>query len=331
MSQAQPMVELWRGGLLESSHAGHAVICDSDGQVMQAWGDPAAVVFPRSSCKMIQALPLVESGAADAAGLTDRHLALACASHDGAGLHVGMVGAWLNGLDMAEADLRCGSHEPSDRQERDRLIRAREAPCQFHNNCSGKHAGFLTVTRHLRAGPEYVEIDHPLQRAIAEATAEVAGETPAGFGIDGCSAPNFALSVHALARAMAGFAAARETGDARSRAMVRLREAMATWPVLVEGEGSACTELMQAMGGQVAIKYGAEGVFTAILPGRRLGIAVKITDGSKRAAETAIAAILVRLGALDPRHPLVGHWLDVPQTNRRGLTTGTLRAADTLR
>ncbi len=331
MQQAQAMVELWRGGMLESSHSGHAVICDAAGQIVQAWGNPEAVIFPRSSCKMIQALPLVESGAADAAGLTDRHLALACASHDGAALHVGMVGAWLQGLGLAEADLRCGSHEPADRPERDRLIRAEETPCQFHNNCSGKHAGFLTITRHMGAGPEYVEIDHPLQRAIAEATAEVTQETPAGYGIDGCSAPNFAVTVHGLARAMAGFAAAGRTGSARDRAKVRLREAMATWPVLVEGEGSACTELMQAMGGQVAIKYGAEGVFTAILPDHRLGVALKITDGSKRAAETAIAALLVRLGVLDPAHPLVGHWLDVPQRNRRGIETGVLRAADALR
>jgi L-asparaginase II len=327
MAKAEPMVELWRGGLLESLHAGHAVICDAAGEIVEAWGDPAAVIFPRSSCKMIQALPLVESGAADAAGLTGAQLALACASHDGAALHVGMVDAWLRGLDLTEADLRCGAHEPFDRPERDRLIRAGEAPCQMHNNCSGKHAGFLTVTRHLRAGPEYVEIDHPLQRAVAEATAEVAREAPAGIGIDGCSAPNFALTVHGLARAMAGFATASGGGDARQRAMVRLREAMATYPVLVEGEGSACTGLMRAMGGHVAIKYGAEGVFTAILPERRLGLALKIADGAKRAAEAAVAALLVRLGAVDARHPEVGRWLDAPQTNRRGLTTGVLRAA----
>lgn len=159
----------------------------------------------------------------------------------------------------------------------------------------------------------------------------MAQETPAGFGIDGCSAPNFALTLHGLGRAMAAFATARDTGDARARAMVRLREAMASHPVLVEGEGSACTELMQAMGGEVAIKYGAEGVFVAILPERGLGVALKITDGAQRAAETAVAALLVRLGALDPRHPLAAKRLEVPQTSRRGLATGVLRAADGLR
>ncbi|MFZ1341439.1 MAG: asparaginase, partial [Paracoccaceae bacterium] len=173
---AVPMAELWRGGVLESTHLGHAVICDAGG-VVEAWGNPAAVIFPRSSCKMIQALPLLETGAATARRLTDAHLALTCASHQGAHLHVDMAGRWLAGLGLGEADLRCGAHEPFDRDERDRLIRAYEAPCQLHNNCSGKHSGFLTVTQHLKAGPEYVELDHPLQKAIRAATEEVTGET----------------------------------------------------------------------------------------------------------------------------------------------------------
>ena len=114
MAPAHPMVELWRGGRLESSHDGHAVICDASGTIVEAWGDPSAVIFPRSSCKMLQALPLVESGAADAAGLTEAHLALACASHQGAHLHTDMVTRWLADLGLAEADLRCGSHMPYD-------------------------------------------------------------------------------------------------------------------------------------------------------------------------------------------------------------------------
>ena len=129
-----PMVELWRGDLLEGMHKGHAVICDANGEVIEAWGEPGAVVFPRSAYKMIQALPLVESGAAEAAGLTDRQLALACASHQGSAMHVHAVEDWLGTLGLGEPDLRCGSHEPKDRDERDRLIRAYEEPCQLHNN-----------------------------------------------------------------------------------------------------------------------------------------------------------------------------------------------------
>jgi L-asparaginase II len=328
MSQARAMVELWRGGLPESSHSGHAVICDADGAVVEAWGDPAEVIFPRSSCKMIQALPLLESGAAEAAGLTPEQLALACASHQGAGDHVTRVGHWLAGLGLAEADLRCGAHEPYDRAERDRLIRSGDAPCQLHNNCSGKHAGFLTLTRHMRAGPDYVDPDHPLQRSIRQAFEEVTGEASPGYGIDGCSAPNFATSVTGLARAMGRFAGATGAGDGRDRAMHRLTVAMAAHPDLVAGEGRACTELMRAMGGRVAIKTGAEGVFVAILPEQKRGVAVKITDGHARASEAVIAALLVRLGALDPDHPATRKRLNAVQTNWRGIETGVLRLAD---
>ncbi|RGP36263.1 asparaginase [Pseudotabrizicola alkalilacus] len=327
MSKAQPMVELWRGGRLESWHAGHAVIWGEGGEV-ESWGDPGVVIYPRSSCKMIQALPLVESGAADAAGLTDRQLALSCASHQGAALHVEATGRWLEALGLGEADLRCGSHEPYDREERNRLIRAGEGPCQLHNNCSGKHCGFLTATQHMKAGPEYVEVDHPLQRAIRQATEEVTGETVAGYGIDGCSAPNFAMSLTGLARAMQRFAAARDTGDARQRAMARLRDAMAAYPEMVAGEGRACTELMRAMGGRVAIKTGAEAVFVAMLPEQKLGVALKIADGGTRAAEAAVVALLVRLGVLEPEHPMAQKRLPGVQRNWRGIETGELRLAD---
>ena len=321
------MVELWRGGLHEGSHLGHAVIWEPGG-IVQSWGDPGTVIFPRSACKMVQALPLVESGAADAVGLTDRHLALSCASHQGDALHVGMTGRWLADLGLGEPDLRCGAHEPYGRDERDRLIRADEAPCQLHNNCSGKHCGFLTTTQHLKAGPEYIEIDHPLQRAIRAATEEVAQETVAGHGIDGCSAPNFAVSIGGLARSMAAFAAASDTGSSRERAMYRLTRAMAAHPELVAGEGRACTELMRAMDHKVAIKTGAEAVFTAIIPSLQMGIAVKIIDGGTRASEAVITALLQRLGVLDPGHPMAQKRLPGVVKNCRGLSVAELRLAE---
>ena len=328
MGSAIQMVELWRGGLLESTHRGHAVICDASGEVVESWGDPERIIFPRSSCKMIQALPLVESGAADAVGLTPAHLAFACASHQGQALHVGMAGKWLADLGLGESDLRCGAHEPYDKTERDRLIRGYESPCQLHNNCSGKHSGFLTVTRHLKAGPEYVELDHPLQVAIKATTEEVTGETAAGYGIDGCSAPNFAMSMAGLARGMAAFAAAREDGSVRERAMHRLSHAMAAHPDLVAGDGRACTELMRAMGGRVAIKTGAEAVFVAIVPEKRLGIAVKIEDGNARASEAVIVSLLARIGVLDAAHPAAQKRLPAPQINCRGKRTGEMRLTD---
>lgn len=326
LAGAVPMAELWRGGRLESRHLGHAVICDATGQVVEAWGDPQAVIYPRSSCKMVQALPLLESGAG--AGLSDEQLALACASHQGGRIHTDRVSRWLDDLGLSEGDLRCGAHEPGDREARDALIRAGQAPCQVHNNCSGKHAGFLALNRHIGGGSEYVEPDHPVQRAVRAAFEEVTGESSPGYGIDGCSAPNFATSLQGLARAMAFFAAASDTGDVRSRAAARLTAAMARHPELVAGEGRACTELMRAMGGRVAIKTGAEAVFVAILPEQKLGVALKIVDGGTRAAELAVAALLVRLGVLAADHPATRRFLDAPQHNWRGIEVGQLRRAE---
>ncbi len=321
---AAELIELWRGGLRESAHLGHAVICDGKG-IVEAWGDPGAVIFPRSSCKMIQALPLVDSGAADAAGLSSEELALACASHNGAEIHTRRVSAWLDGLGLAESDLRCGAHLPNDPAERRRLTCSETAPCQIHNNCSGKHAGFLTLNRHLGGGAEYVELDHPVQRAVRDAFEAETGETVAGWGIDGCSAPNFAVTVAGLARAMAGFA--QPGADRRGQARRRLVEAMIAHPELVAGEGRACTEMMRAARGRAALKTGAEAVFVAILPERGLGVALKVADGATRGSEAAIAALMVHLDIFDEKDPVVQKYLSGPLRNWRGLATGELRRA----
>ncbi|WP_299841633.1 asparaginase [uncultured Paracoccus sp.] len=321
---AVDLIELWRGGMLESVHRGHAVICDPSG-VVEAWGDPGAVIFPRSSCKMIQALPLLESGAAAAAGLRPEQLALSCASHNGAAIHVERVDSWLKTRGLSERDLRCGSHMPGDRIEAARLTCAGASPCQLHNNCSGKHAGFLTLNQHLGGNSEYVELDHPVQLACKAAFEEVTGETSPGFGIDGCSAPNHAGTITGLARAMAAFAA--PGGGARGEAMASLVQAMCAFPELVAGEGRACTALMRAMQGRVAVKTGAEAVFVAIIPEKKLGVALKILDGGTRASEAAITALLVHLGVLDADHPVVETYLTGDQKNWRGIVTGQLRRA----
>lgn len=322
---AVPMIALWRGELLESLHRGHAVVVHANGQIVEEWGRAETVIYPRSSCKMLQALPLVESDAGRDLG--PEHLALACASHQGAAIHVSRVGRWLTDLGLSEADLRCGCQDPQDVAERDRLILSRETPCQLHNNCSGKHAGFVMLNQHLRGDAEYVHPDHPVQQAVRRAFEEVTGMPSPGYGIDGCAAPNFSTELVALARAMAQFAGATDQGDARSRAMVRLRDAMAAHPDLVAGETRACTDLMRAMGGRVSVKTGAEAVYVAILPKQRLGIALKIVDGGVRAAEAAITALLIRHGALDAAHPVVSTYLG-PILNRRGDTVGATRRAD---
>ena len=322
------LAEIWRGPVLECVHRGTAVVCRADGEVVAHWGDPARRVLPRSACKMLQALPLVESGAADAAGLGERHLALASASHNGAAVHTTLAADWLAAIGLDEAALRCGPQVPDDRDARMALERAGRAPDQTHNNCSGKHAGMLTLGQRLGAGPEYVDPGHPVQQAIRAAIAETCREDIADFAIDGCSAPNFVASLAGLATAMAGFARPDEAhSGARADAARRLTAAMIAHPVLVAGEGRACTALMRAAGGRAAVKTGAEGVFMAILPEAGLGIALKIDDGSSRGSHAAVAALLARFGALDRADPAVAEYADAPLLNRRGIDCGRIRAA----
>jgi L-asparaginase II len=316
------LAEVVRGPFVESLHRGAAVVCRPSGEVVAAWGDAGRVILPRSACKMLQALPLVESGAADAAGLGPRELALACASHQGAAVHVDAVGRWLAALGLGEADLRCGAHAPYDDAAARLLVEAGRAPCQIHNNCSGKHAGFVTLNRRLGGGAEYVAPDHPVQRAVREAIEEVSGEQSLCFGIDGCSAPTFAVSLNGIALAMARMADPSGLGRARGAAARRLVGAMRAHPLLVAGEGRACSELMAASASRAAVKFGAEGVYVAILPDAGLGVALKIEDGAARASECAVAAILARLGLLDPEDPAVARRLTPIQRSRCGQPVG---------
>jgi L-asparaginase II len=327
-----PLVEIWRGPFAESLHLGHVVICGPDGDITESWGDPQAVVLPRSSAKMLQALPLVTSGAADAAGLGARQLALASASHQGATIHVDAVRDWLKDLGLDDSDLRCGPEVSRDKGLAQDMMRRDEGPCQWHNNCSGKHSGFLTLNKHLGAGPEYVEADHPVQQACLDAFETVTGQSSPGYGIDGCSAPNFATTMQGMARAMAFFANADQRSDTLSQAAARLVAAMYAHPEMVAGEGRACTLLMRAAKEPVALKTGAEGYFVAILPRRGLGIALKVQDGATRASECALAALLVRLDVVDAGDPSVVRFLNPEIVNRRGILTGQIRpTADLMR
>ncbi|MXQ09371.1 asparaginase [Alphaproteobacteria bacterium GH1-50] len=323
MSDAALLAEVTRGEITESVHRGHAAIVGPDGALIDGWGDPDKVILPRSSCKMIQALPLLESGAGR--DLDAVRLALASASHEGEPRHVELVSRWLGDLGLGAHDLLCGPEASRDPAHHDEMIRAGEAPTRVHNNCSGKHTGFLMLARHLGAGPDYVEMDHPVQKAVRAAFEEVTGAPSPGWGIDGCSAPNFATTLRNLAGAMARFATAIDGRDARQSAMVRLREAMMAHPGLVSGRLAACKTLMDSAPGRFVAKTGAEGVYTAILPERGIGIAVKIDDGAKRASTAVIAALLVRVGAVSADAPGIAALLAQPVPNRMGVNTGHVR------
>ena len=328
MGQSEIVAEVWRGAYLECVHRGHIAICNTNGDLLAGWGDPTAGVLPRSSCKMLQALPLVESGAAKRFWLGSEQLALSCASHKGAFIHTKRVSAWLDNLELSEKDLRCGGHMPTDEEAAKGLICGDHCFDQTHNNCSGKHTGFLTLNKHLGGGPEYLEIDHPVQIAAKAAIEDMAGEDSTGYAIDGCSAPNFGITLAGFARALALMADPSGLGPVREDAARTLIAAMTKHPELVAGEGRACTELMRAMDGKVAIKTGAEGVFAAIIPELGLGVALKIEDGATRASECAITALLVRLGVADPAHPIVQKYLFRDQRNCNDFSVGSIRPSN---
>lgn len=317
------LVETTRGPIVENRHHAAAAICTASGSIVEAWGDIDTAILPRSAIKMIQALPLLETGAADAMGLGDQHLALACASHQGAAVHTDAVAAWLSSLKLSPDHLLCGPQPP-----RDPAVKAIDRTAtRLLNNCSGKHTGFLTLALHLGADPSgYLLPDEPVQKAIQAAFAEVTDtQAPLVYGTDGCSAPNYAASLKGLAGAMARFAAPDTLGPVRGAAAGRLVAAMAAHPVLVSGEGRACLALTTATEGRAVVKTGADGVFTGIYPEKGLGFCLKIQDGHVPACESLCAALLVRIGALDRNHPTARHYLNTEIKNFNGEVTGERR------
>ena len=327
----QIMCEIWRGSYLESVHTGMAVICDKDGEISHQWGDPNSLILPRSSAKMMQALPLIISGAEKKFSIGEDLLALACASHNAAEIHLSRVLGWLSHLGFSETDLRCGPQPSNDPHIKKEMREKGQSPCQIHNNCSGKHAGFLSVSRHLNAGPEYTDPEHPVQLLVMDVFQELTENKVDGFVIDGCSAPNPAMPLYSLAKAMSWFATAHKRDDQLSKAAHKLRNAMVNYPELVAGEQRACTNLMKACEKKAILKTGAEGVFVAILPELEKGIALKIFDGGTRASECAIASLLIQLGVLSSNHPTAIAYTHAPILNWRNIETGMMKASNSFK
>jgi len=329
MSDIPVLVETTRGAMVESRHHGSAVVCDAKGRVVMAWGDPHAPIYARSALKPLQALPLVASGAADAFGLGPAELALACASHHGEPVHVERVRNWLGRAGLSERDLECGAHRPTDVAAADALVRAGEAPTALHNNCSGKHAGFLTTARHMGEPTRgYIAPDHPAQLRVIAAVETMSGLdlSRAPRGTDGCGIPVVAIPLAGLARAMARMADPQDVPPALAAASQRLLAAMAAEPLMVSGSTGFATALLRAAGPEVCAKPGAEGVYAAALRQQKLGLALKIEDGAGRASEVALAAILMRLGALDQAAiAALGERTRPPVRNVAGVVVGEIR------
>lgn len=328
------LVEVTRGPLVESVHRGIAVIVDADGAIVHAWGDAERLVYPRSANKPMQALPLVESGAADRWGLTDRELALSCASHKGEAGHVSAVRAWLAAMSADETMLECGTHWPGNEASTHAMVRAGEQPTPAHNNCSGKHSGFVATALHLGERVSgYVEYDHEVQRRLRAVQSDLCGFDldKAPWGYDGCGIPTLAMPLKSLALGMARLADPSRLAPARADAARRLVAAMGRQPFYVSGSGEFTTLVMERAGGRVVVKPGAEGVFTAALPGRGWGIAIKCDDGAGRGAEQAMAGLLVSLGILgDEDQAALAAVLAPELRNRAGRHVGALRTAPAL-
>ena len=315
-----------RGQWVESRHAVACAVVDAGGKTLAAWGDVTTPVYPRSSAKPIQALPLVESGAADAFGLSQAELALACASHSGEPIHVEKVGAWLQRIGLAVDDLECGGHWPYHEASMQAMVSRGERPTALHNNCSGKHAGMLSTARHLGEPTRfYTRLDHPVQERVIRAISEMSGCDLGKFptAVDGCSIPTVAIPLAALALALARFGAPAGLAPARGAACRRLAQAITADPLMISGHQRFDSTLIQASGGGVLSKGGAEGVQVMVLPERGLGIALKAADGAPRAREVAAAAVLVWLDAMDEATwTALQDFAEQPLFSRRGMPVG---------
>ena len=336
------LIEVLRGSAVESRHAGALAIVDASGAVHTALGDIERPIFPRSAVKLLQALPLVASGAAEAFQLSDEELALACASHSGEPEHVATAAAVLAKLGLDDGALECGTQWPSREPVLRGMLARGEVAGPLHNNCSGKHAGFVCVACHMAIGARsagaglaefargYVAAAHPVMREVSAALSAATGvdveRAPAG--IDGCSIPTYALPLRSLALAFARAGTGQGLSDANARAARRLRQAVARAPFMVGGTDRFDTRLMQAFGERLFCKIGAEGVYCAALPELGLGVALKIDDGAARAAEAAMAAVAAAL--LKSDHELLQGYSHLVLRNWRGIEVGSLRPAGDL-
>ena len=295
-----PLAAVTRGALVESVHRGRLVVCDPDGNVLEAVGDPEAYICTRSSAKPFQGLPLVHSGAADAFGLTDRELAVVCASHNAEEPHLAAVRSILEKVGLTEDDLQSGAHPPLYEPEADKLIRSGEAPRPIHSNCSGKHAGMLAVCVHEGyEAATYRDPAHPLQRRILGLIAEVCGlrEDEVLVASDNCGVPAFALPLRGFATGLARLATGNVLPDELALAALRIGDAMREHPFMVAGTGRFDTDLMEST--DLLVKGGAEAVL-AVGSLHGWGMALKVSDGAVRAVRPAALAALGGMGVEVP-------------------------------
>ena len=326
------LVNTLRGEVVENCHRGSVAVCDARGRLVHAWGDVERLVYPRSSIKSLQALPLLESGAADHYSLSDAELALACSSHNAETMHTDAVGGLLQRVGLDESALECGAHLPYHEATAHRMLADGGTPGRIHNNCSGKHSGMLTTARFM--GEEtagYIEREHPVQQRWFDALSDMGDVDMRAlpWNRDGCGIPVIAMPLSSIASAFARFAAPDDLAPARGDAIERIKNAIAGNPLMVAGSGRLCSEVMQHTGRRVLVKSGADGVYIASIPELGYGLALKVDDGSGEASQVALLAVLGKLGILhDDELEALAERCSMPIRNTRGVVTGYRQPAD---
>jgi L-asparaginase II len=336
----EAVVELTRGGIVECVHFGAMAVVDSAGNLLTSLGDPHLVTFPRSSMKPLQALPFVEDGGPEHFGLTEEELAILCASHHGTDEHVRVLRSIHAKVGLQESDLQCGVHWPSDKATALAMRERGEEPTPYRHNCSGKHSGMLAqALMHDYSKENYLSMENPLQQRILRTVAEMCAVEPKGMpvGIDGCSAPVFAMPLSNFALAMARLADPSALGESRATACKKITHAMMAYPEMVAGPGALDSALMRVMQGKAAVKGGAEGYqMLSLMPGAcgkgspGIGVAIKISDGdpNRRATYALIVGLLKELGFEDEMASEAFRNFNTPLLrNWRGLEIGEIRVA----
>lgn len=327
------LVEALRGDRVESRHRGAVAVFDSAGKSVLSLGDVDALTYPRSAVKALQALPFVESGAVTRFGLTPAEVAISCASHNGEPLHAETATSMLTKAGLTPDALECGAHWPSNEHTARELAKVGR-PTALHNNCSGKHSGFLCLACAIDENPKgYIAKTHIVQREVKAAIEQVTGAslTDDFCGTDGCSIPTFGLPLKALALGFARFGTGQGMGAERAKAAKTLREAVAAHPFMVAGTNRFDTDVMNVLKAKAFVKVGAEGVYCAALPELGLGVALKCDDGAARAAEMMMAALIKRFIALNEAETdALAPQLVPKMVNWNKIEVGQIRAAGDL-
>lgn len=325
------LVEYTRGPQVESLHRGSVVVAHADGRLHYACGDITTPVFARSALKPLQAIPLIETGAAEACGASDQQIALACASHNGEVCHHELASQWLSDLGLSESDLACGPAVPMGDAALEHFYRAGEHKGRLYHNCSGKHAGMLAVCCHCGdAVADYQQHEHPSQQRWLRVMGEMCDLDGVSlpWDYDGCGLTAPATPLRALAMGFARMANPSGLASARQQACDRVHHSVTSYPHLVAGEQRGCTLAMQVLGDKVTVKVGAEGVYAGFVPSLGLGFALKIDDGARRAAEVALGGVLKQLGLLsDSDEAELSSLIRPEQRNSRDQLTGIGRVA----